>query len=160
VIVSILLLVGSLAFLVLEVLLVSFGAFGLIAAAMGVASIAIAFAEAAWFGWTMLGTLLVAAPLALVGTFRILPRLRFARGFFLEPPALGERDRRAAALPLQDLVGAEGEAVSPLRPAGAARFGERIVDVVTDGVALERGSRVRVREVSGNRVVVEPLPHS
>ena len=156
-IVAILLLVASLAFLVLEVLLVSFGTMALVAAALGVASVVVAFGEARWFGWTMVGSLVVAAPVALWGAFRILPKLPFARGFFLKPPPQPEGDRRAAAPPLTELVGLEGEALSPLRPAGSARFGERVVDVVTDGVPAPKGARVRVKEVTGNRVLVVPV---
>ena len=41
------------------------------------------------------------------------------------------------------------------QPAGKARFGQRYVDVVTDGAFVTKGSRVKVVEIRGNRVVVE-----
>ena len=43
---------------------------------------------------------------------------------------------------------------SALRPTGIARIDGRRVDVVTRGEQLEPGTRVRVVEVSGNRLVV------
>ena len=54
-------------------------------------------------------------------------------------------------------VGEEGVARTILRPAGKAEFGAALVDVVTDGEFLERGAKVRVVMVEGDRVVVEGL---
>ncbi|HOQ90355.1 MAG TPA: NfeD family protein, partial [Candidatus Hydrogenedentes bacterium] len=54
------------------------------------------------------------------------------------------------------LIGMEGVTVTPLRPAGAAMISGKRVDVVTDGVYIEEGQRVRVREVHGSRILVEP----
>ena len=54
-------------------------------------------------------------------------------------------------------VGEEGVALTILRPAGKAEFGAALVDVVTDGEFLERGAKVRVAMVEGERVVVEPV---
>ena len=51
-------------------------------------------------------------------------------------------------------VGQIGEALSRLRPAGKARFAQAIVDVVTEGGFVDKGARVVIMEVSGNRVVV------
>jgi membrane-bound serine protease (ClpP class) len=56
-----------------------------------------------------------------------------------------------------ELVGAEGVALSPLRPSGIARLQERRCDVVTRGEMLEKGTRIVVIEVSGNRIVVKRI---
>jgi membrane-bound serine protease (ClpP class) len=56
---------------------------------------------------------------------------------------------------LSGLVGEVGLALTPLRPAGRAEFGDRQADVVTQGEFLERGTRVEVMEVHGPRVVVK-----
>ncbi|MDB4976589.1 MAG: hypothetical protein JWN48_4930 [Myxococcaceae bacterium] len=47
-----------------------------------------------------------------------------------------------------------GVAESDLRPVGVARFGDRRVDVVSEGDYVAAGSRVRVLEVAGSRIVV------
>jgi len=57
----------------------------------------------------------------------------------------------------ESIVGAEGVTVTPLRPAGAAMIHGKRVDVVTDGVYIGEGQRVRVREVHGSRIVVDPV---
>jgi len=68
-----------------------------------------------------------------------------------------ERDFRPSTTIGEDLVGAEGLAMSPLRPSGIARLNERRYDVVTRGEMIEKGARIKVIEVSGNRVVVTRL---
>jgi membrane-bound ClpP family serine protease len=69
-----------------------------------------------------------------------------------------QRGSRAVDGELEGLVGAAGIAVTPLRPSGTARIGERNVDVVSQGVYVEAGAPVRVIHVQGARVVVEPAP--
>ncbi len=49
-----------------------------------------------------------------------------------------------------------GTAVTTLRPAGRVRFGEKVVDSVTQGDFLDAGSEVEVLAIQGNRVVVKP----
>jgi len=56
-----------------------------------------------------------------------------------------------------DLMGSEGEAVTPLRPGGAGVFGDRRLSVTTEGDFLESGTGIRVVEVEGNRVVVRKV---
>lgn len=57
----------------------------------------------------------------------------------------------------EDLVGVEGEALTPLRPSGIARLNDRRLDVVTRGEMLPKGTRIKVIEVSGNRIVVKGM---
>lgn len=57
-----------------------------------------------------------------------------------------------AAAPVS--IGDVGTAVTRLAPSGKAEFGDAVLDVVSSGEFIEREQRVRVTEVSGNRVVV------
>jgi membrane-bound serine protease (ClpP class) len=104
--------------------------------------------------------LAVAFLLALVGSYAIirwLPGAKTFRGIVLgsqvdrDEPASTESGATAGAGPE---VGARGTASTDLRPAGAADFGGRRVDVVTRGEYVEAGTPVEVVEVAGNRVVV------
>lgn len=155
---AVLLVLGGLVCLMLEVLLVSFGMLALLAAALGIGGVVAAFEEGTAFGYTMLGALIVGGPIAVWGAFRLLPHLPFARGFYLRPPALTEAERQAAAPPATSLLGKTGEATSPLRPSGSALIEGRVVAVVADGSMVAAGSRVKVVDVSGNRVVVREIP--
>ena len=51
-------------------------------------------------------------------------------------------------------VGDQGIALSVLRPGGKAQFGEEIVDVITEGEMLPRGTRVRIIAHSGREAIV------
>jgi membrane-bound serine protease (ClpP class) len=42
-----------------------------------------------------------------------------------------------------------------LRPAGTAKFGDRYVDVVTEGDFIPPGTSIQVVEVEGTRIVVK-----
>ncbi len=56
------------------------------------------------------------------------------------------------------LLGRAGVAVSFLRPAGLASFGETRVDVLTEGDFVPAGTPVRVTRVEGARIFVRPEP--
>jgi membrane-bound serine protease (ClpP class) len=101
---------------------------------------------------SMLGALATAFLLAWY-----LPHIPYARRIILAPPGTPEEEEVEASEPPPTiaLLGQVGEAVTPLRPAGKARFGEEFVDVVSEGDYIPPGSRVQVIEVEGNRVVVK-----
>jgi membrane-bound serine protease (ClpP class) len=157
VILPILLVIACLAVLVLEVLLVSFGTLALVAITLGTTGIVLAFGHSTAFGWTLVGVLFVGVPGVLWATFKQLPKLGFARGLYLKKPDLSEAQRRAAAPAPTHLLGATGEASTPLRPAGTAVFSGDPVQVVARGRLLPPGTRVKVVDVTGNRVVVEEV---
>lgn len=93
--------------------------------------------------------------------WRLLPRLPYVNRALLEPPATGGTgaSTRFAELAAAraTLVGALGTTLTELRPAGVLELddGSRH-DVVSQGAFVERGRRMRVIEVSGNRIVVAP----
>lgn len=55
----------------------------------------------------------------------------------------------------KELLGATGVAETNLRPSGKGRFGDTLVDVVTEGDLIERGKPITIVEVQGSRVVVK-----
>jgi membrane-bound serine protease (ClpP class) len=55
------------------------------------------------------------------------------------------------------LLGAQGEVFTALRPAGTIMVNNKRIDAVSDGAFIDKGVRVRVIEVHGSRVVVEPV---
>ena len=56
------------------------------------------------------------------------------------------------------LVGQVGVATTDLRPSGKVSIEGRTIDVVSSMAFVDRGTRIRVKEVAGVRVVVEPQP--
>jgi membrane-bound serine protease (ClpP class) len=88
---------------------------------------------------------------------RLLPGTPGFGQMVLAPPSAEEQQvvaQREALAKFDHLRGATGSAVTPLCPAGKARFDSELVDVLADGEFLPAGSPVRVVEVRGHRVVV------
>ncbi len=89
-----------------------------------------------------------------------LPQTSVFNRLFLQPPAGEEAEsigRRETLIDLEDFVGRHGTATTQLTPGGKARFGEMLLDVITDGDVVERGTKIEVVEIHGNRVVVKPI---
>jgi len=117
--------------------------------------------------WTRLGGSLIMFGLSLSGAVvfafavgRYLPYIPFANRLLLPPPeddAAEDPLRAQQAAENLALLGAIGTAATMLRPAGMAQFGDKFVDVVTDGAFIPAGSRVRVIEIEGYRVVVKEV---
>lgn len=90
---------------------------------------------------------------------RSLPHVPYLNKLILPAP-LEETSAAAASLPPAmppELLGAIGTAVTELRPAGKAVFGDQYIDVVSEGGYVEAGARVQVVEIDGLRVVVRTV---
>jgi membrane-bound serine protease (ClpP class) len=70
--------------------------------------------------------------------------------------ASGAGTTAAYAQQEQVLVGLSGITVSALRPGGKAQFGDRILDVTSEGDMLAKGTRVQIIAVNGGTPIVEP----
>jgi membrane-bound serine protease (ClpP class) len=84
----------------------------------------------------------------------MLPQQTIFKHLALESPDNESIDRAERLADFEYLLGAPGVATTPLRPAGKARFGDEVVQVISDGTPLAAGDAVRVIEVRGNRIVV------
>ncbi len=52
-------------------------------------------------------------------------------------------------------IGDVGETICPLRPGGKARFGDEVIDVVSQGEMITKGASVKILRYSGTEAVVE-----
>jgi len=146
---EILLFFGGVLLLLAEIFLIpGFGVAGIGGIAAILASIYFTFGNQTLYVASV-AVLIIAAGLLLA--LRFLPRTRAGRALVLESAIAGEAPPEEKLRPLE---GAIGKALTPLRPAGVAQFGERKVDVVAEGEFIEKGSTVRVVRVEGVRVVV------
>ena len=154
---QVILLVAGLALLLLEVfVLPGFGVAGI----GGIALVALAlstslFGEGA--SWKTIGLAAsrvtiasAAAALGFLLVMRFLPQLPGSRKLVLESGFAGDgRDESELLSP-----GTPGVSLTPLRPAGIARFGERRVDVVSLGQFLDADCPIEIVRDEGHRVVV------
>lgn len=117
--------------------------------------------------WGMLGAKVSQYMFAMMGAIglaftiaRFLPRVPYANRLILAGPS-DKLESVAEALPggaeAAELLGAIGTTSTPLRPAGVVKFGEKFVDVVSDGGFIAAGTRVKVIQVEGTRIVVNEV---
>lgn len=105
----------------------------------------------------LLGTAAFAslAILSIVGFFlwlRLFPHTPLGKKMMLNK-SLASRN----SLPIADLIGETGEAVTPLRPAGTAIIQGRRMDVVAESGLIEPGAKITVVSQEGIRIVVRLL---
>jgi membrane-bound ClpP family serine protease len=154
--IAILLLGLGLALVVAEVLFPSFGVLSILATMAIVGAVVMAFRVDSSTGFNFLAVTIALLPATVFLGLKVFPhspigKKMVASGLSFEGEAATDvRDRG-----LRDV---EGEVEADCRPAGVARLDGRRVDVVTRGEWIEAGERIKVVEVSGNRVVVVRAP--
>jgi len=96
--------------------------------------------------------------LVAVGTInRWLPHTPILGQMVLQPPSEEEAaaiSESEALAHFENMLGAVGRTTTPLLPSGKARFGDQLLDVMTDGEFVARGAQIEVVEVRGNYIVV------
>ncbi|HEX3149314.1 MAG TPA: NfeD family protein, partial [Gemmataceae bacterium] len=106
------------------------------------------------YGLTMAGSFVLAFILS-----RYLPKIPYANRLMLVPPEDRVESDDPSPLPgvesAMTMLGQVGAATSMLRPAGTAKFGDRYIDVVTEGDFISPGTPIQVVEVEGTRIVVK-----
>lgn len=144
----ILLMAVGLVLLFLEVAIIpGFGVAGVSSILCLLAGVVLAWVRygAAWG----VGSLVLAGGMAL-GLLTLAPRTRAGRELVLHAALTATPDDGRAAR----LLGSFGVTLTPLRPSGAADLDGRRVDVVTDGVFIDAGQRIKVVSIEGARVLV------
>jgi len=93
---------------------------------------------------------------------KYLPRIKFLSGLILAPAV----PRHSGEVPVSMTIPPEsktvsvnvgdlGKVISIIRPTGKAKFGDAIVDVVAEAEFLDKGTKVEIIEIHGNRVIVK-----
>lgn len=94
--------------------------------------------------------------LGFIAVRAFLPQAALATGLAMGRPEPEQEESERVAR-FDDLRGEVGVATTPLRPSGKARFGDRLVAVISDASVIESGRSIRVLDVQGNRVIVEAV---
>jgi len=154
------LIAASLLLIVVEVFVPSGGLIAItagIAALVGV--ISLLFRYDPWWGLMGLIALMVIGPAALGFALKVWPNTPLGRKMLLgdttedqlEAQRQQERSERDA---LQALVGAEGVAMTDLRPVGAVRIDGTRYDALAEVGVIAAGTKVRVTKVEFNQIKV------
>jgi membrane-bound serine protease (ClpP class) len=152
------LLVIAVVFVVCELFVPSAGVLAFLAAASLVAAVVCAFLDSAAAGMVFVLLTVFGTPALLVVLFRWWPHTPIGRKMMPtlpDPDDMKPDNERLRAL--QELVGKTGTATTMMLPSGAVDFDGRVVNAVSDGLAIDEGAAVRVIKVAGSRVVVRAV---
>ena len=131
--------------------------FGVIGGILFIASIVLAFQTYGvdWGLGISVIELLVATGLILYGLKRF-PQTRAGKVLILGR-SLEKKLGYSGTKDHGKYLGMEGKTTTHLRPAGMAKIDSERMDVVTEGTFIDKGKRIKVVEVEGNRVVVREI---
>jgi len=99
---------------------------------------------------------LVLSIILIIVLAKFLPRTTIFKKFVLSVEEKSE-EGFVSHTTTEDMVGKMGKALTDLRPSGTAEIDGNRVDVVTDSEFIEKGSRLKIVEVEGIRVVVREV---
>jgi membrane-bound serine protease (ClpP class) len=152
------LMAAALLLVVIEVFIPSAGVISLVAAAVAITGVVVLFRVSAGWGAAGLLAMVILGPLTGFFALQILPNTPMGRRMLF-----GEAEQERAVLTEgamqapDHLLGAEGVAVTDLRPIGEIRVGEERIDAVSEISFLSAGARVRITGVEPTRVRVRPV---
>jgi membrane-bound ClpP family serine protease len=169
---EVLLFVGGLMFLLVEMLILpGFGIFGLGGGLMILSSLVLASQtfvlpqsdselKELRYSLTIVAAATLCVVIAAIALRRYLPRAPMFRTLLLNPAPeeeLIELDYRESLADFSHLIGQQGTATTNLMPAGKADFEGQLVDVIAEGLPIERGQAIVVTKARGNRVLVRAV---
>lgn len=169
---EVLLFLGGVFCVLLEVLVLpGFGIFGLGGGAMILVSIVLATqtfvlprTESQMVELRHSLTIVTAATLIVIASSialrRYLPSAPIFNKLLLDPTPeedLMDLDYRESLADFSHLVGEQGVATTNLMPSGKAEFNGQLVDVISEGLPIDRGSAIVVVKARGNRVLVRAV---
>lgn len=116
-----------------------------------------AFQSSTSLGMTFLLIDVIAVPITAIVAFRLWVRSPMGRRLALEPPARDEIEVSHSARRIDELVGLDGLALTPLHPCGHVEIRGRRRDGMAESGLIAQGSRVRVVRVRSGQVVVRAI---
>jgi membrane-bound ClpP family serine protease len=147
---AVLVLIGC-ALVVLEVFIPSGGLISFLAVVALVGGIAMAFRQNAATGMVFMVVTVIAVPTVVGLAFKYWPQTPMGKAFLGE---LADEGEWVPEDPRRDLIGRVGTATSKMLPSGGVQIDGKMIDAISQGMAIDPGQAVVVVEVKGNRVVV------
>ena len=142
-------------FIGIELVTPAVGVFGLAGVVMVFGSLFFMLGADVQAVYILAGGIAVAAVLfAVLG--KRLPKSRFLAGVTLKDRSTRERGYSSQE-DKSEYVGRRGRTITILRPSGTVRIGRERVDAVSHGDFIDKDTDIRVVQVEGTRVIVEPV---
>lgn len=120
------------------------------------------FAAAAYISFIKLNPLMgiiisVLSVIVIAAMLKFLPKTRLYKKLQLEATTGKSAGYSATREGLNELIGKEGTVITPLHPIGTAVIEGKRVDVVSEVGMIDRGKKIVVIKVEGNKVVVKEV---
>ena len=145
------------ALLVIEVFVPSGGLISICALACLIGGLMIFFHTSYTVGWIGIVVALIMIPTVLAMAYRIFPRTRFGKAVTLAPPDRQKGDAIPDTDKLKQMLGAEGDVISPLRPVGMCDFSGERLECVAESGYVDNGKKVKVIHVEGTQLTVRTI---
>ncbi len=145
------------ALIFIEVFIPSGGLIAVSAAASACAGIVMLFIYDPMWGVIGLLATMILGPMAIAFAFRMFPHTPIGRRMILGSRPSDPAEAVTHLDSMQALIGAEGDAITDLRPVGVVRIDGERHDALAEGPMIEAGSRVRVVVVEANQIKVRKI---
>ncbi|MFM7052928.1 MAG: NfeD family protein [Planctomycetota bacterium] len=155
---SILLGAGAFGIFFIEFVVPSGGLLAILCVLCAIGSVVFGFMYDATLGMALLAGYSIAAPFMVVLGLRLAAKTPIGKRMILsaEDPARAGAGI-AESRPDLPAVGTRGEAITPLRPSGFARFGGRRIDASAEGDLIDAGTAVEIVSVRDGQIRVRPV---
>jgi len=137
-----------------EVFFPSAGVLSIIAGLLFVVTTFLSFQHGLTAGILFMFGIAVSLPAVIVFALRLLPNTPMGRKIILAGPTFDPDETRVREPDIESLVGSEGVAMTPLRPAGTVQIGSRRLDAITRGERIDAGTDVVVVAFELSQLVV------
>lgn len=136
------------------------GILGVIGGALMVGSAVLGATNFPEYAFPLITAKLLGAIVVIVGGILMLPRIPTLQRMVLTDDLTHGEQGWVSDKSDYSLMDREGEVHTMLRPAGIVMIDGQRVNAVSDGAYIEPGTKVKVIEVHGNRVVVERVDNA
>jgi len=160
---EILLFIAGVILLIIEIFVIpGFGIFGILGIVCIVAGLFLGLlSDFKTIDWDIISFAIIQLAVTFLGTsavmlllIKYLPQTAMLNKLVLDAK-VSEKSGYAIKETFAELIGAEGTALTDLRPSGTATISGKRVDVVTEGDYITHGSSIVVKSAEGSKVVVE-----
>jgi len=147
--------ITGLALILVEVFMPGFGVPGITGIVLLIIGIIIT-AETVFEALIMIIILLVILGIAFFFVYRSATKGKLSKSLVLSD-SINKNAGYSSTDEFESMVGKEGIALSVLRPSGTADFDGMKLDVVTEGEYIPSGSKIKIIQVTGPRIVVREV---
>jgi membrane-bound ClpP family serine protease len=148
------------ALIIAEVFVPSGGLISICALACLIGGVAIFFHHSTVTGWIGVFAAAIMIPSVLIIAYKIFPKTKFGKSVTLTPPERRQGDAIPDTPQLQELLGAVGVVLTPLRPVGMCDFSGQRIECVAESGYVDKGQKIKIINVESTQLTVRIIEES